>query len=106
MHYAPLYMLHIYTPLLVNQLLLFLHFVFFLILYKCSVFDYEYSVLSSFFLLFSPSFAPPPPPPPHPPFMLKCTIVLFYFVSPPPPQPTFIFCDLNVSVSVCLKKNV
>ena len=52
-------MLHIYTPLLVNQLFFVVVFssLFFLILYKCSVFDYEYSILFSFFLLL---LLPPP----------------------------------------------
>ena len=99
-------MLHIYTLLLVNQFLFFVCFVFCifflpLILYQCSVFDYEYSVLSSssfFFFFFVSLFCSPPPPPP--PFMLRCTIVLFCYV---PSLPRLFFCDLNVSVSVCLK---
>ena len=79
-------MLHIYTPLLVNQLLLFLHFVFFLILYKCSVFDYEYSVLSSFFFFFFflPLLLSPPP---HPIYVKVYYCFILLCPLPPPILP-------------------
>ena len=77
-----------------------------LILYKCGVFDYGYSVLSLFLSFLFPSLFCSPPPPPQPiyvkvyycfillspppptPFMLRCTIVLFCY--PPSPYPIYV----------------